>query len=228
MKLPAFFRKPIGAAALSAVFPGLGQAAAGDRHRGAIVAIPALATTAALIGLVIFGRHALLDNATNQQWLTSLMILDGLTLLYHLWAIADAYLVAARLQPRQPRGSWAVRVKGPALKWTSVAAITVLVSGTLFVHGAIAVEDASLQGAARCLNSPIPCWLLNNPVASVSSQVALAGNAGDTGLPPVDTGSPGPGVSPSGSASPLPSLPAPVVPVMQTTLRLPLIVVPTV
>ncbi len=217
MKLPAFFKKPIGAAALSAVFPGLGQAAAGDRHRGAIVAIPALATTAAVLVLAVFGRHALLDNATNQQWLTSLMILDVVALLYHLWAIADAYLLAMRLQPRLPRGSRLGRPKGPALRWTGVMAITVLVSGTLFAHGAIAVEDASLQGAARCLNSPIPCWLLNNGVASEPSQAALAGNVGDTGLPPVDTGSPGTGGTPSGHFSPQPSLPAPIVPAMQTT-----------
>jgi anionic cell wall polymer biosynthesis LytR-Cps2A-Psr (LCP) family protein len=216
---PSWVNKPFGAAALSFVFPGLGQIAAGDRRRGAIVAIPAIAIAVVLVGLVLFARHALLDNATNQSWLSSLMILNVVALIYHFWAMADAYFVAARNLPKEQRRR---RQAGrQALKWTSVVAVVVLVSGPLFVHGVLAVEDASLQGAARCLNSPIPCWWLNSDeVAATDSGGAVNGNAADPTPPP-------PGQSnvaaasasdqPSGSIGPVASLQAPIVPSGQTT-----------
>jgi anionic cell wall polymer biosynthesis LytR-Cps2A-Psr (LCP) family protein len=219
MKWPSWSKKPFGAAALSFLFPGLGQAAAGDWRRGAIVAIPAVAIAILLVGLVLFARKALLDNATNQQWLMSLMLLNLVALIYHCWAMADAYLMAARSLPRQRRARGG---SGPARKWTTAAAIVVLASGPLLVHGAIAVEDASLQSAAGCLNSLVPCWLLDNPSA-IESQAPLAGNNDNnisvaSGTPSLQ---PDASVSPSASASssvaPVASLPVPLAPDMQTT-----------
>jgi anionic cell wall polymer biosynthesis LytR-Cps2A-Psr (LCP) family protein len=222
MMWPSSLKKPFGAAALSFVFPGLGQFAAGDRRRGAIVALPAIAITIVLVGLVLFGRHALLDNATNQQWLSSLMLLNLVALIYHFWAMADAYYVAARILPKEQRRKR--RASGPALKWTGLLAVVLLASGPLLMHGFLAVEDASLQGAAACLNSPIPCWLRNAAEPS-GSQGALLGNEGDTGLAkPGQSLSTAPAsglastsASASGSVGPQVTVPPAVMPVMQTT-----------
>ena len=216
---PSWVKKPFGAAALSFVFPGLGQIAAGDKRRGAIVAIPAIAITLVLLALVLFARHALLDNATNQQWLSSLMLLNLVALIYHFWAMSDAYFVAAKVLPKEQRRKR--RASGPGLKWTSALAVVANASGPLFVHGVIAVEDASLQSTAACLNSPIPCWLKNMSESSASG--AVAGNQADAG--PAKPGqslvaaieSTTASSSSSGSAASQASLPAVVIPGMQTT-----------
>ena len=103
MQFPARLKTPLGVAFLSAVLPGLGQAAAGERRRGVIVAIPAVSLAVVLIGLVLFDRHALEDNATNVQLLGSLMILNLPAFFYHVWAMADAYVLARRKLRRQRR-----------------------------------------------------------------------------------------------------------------------------
>ena len=220
MMWPSSFKKPFAAAALSFVFPGLGQIAAGDRRRGAIVAIPAIAIAVVLMGLVLFARHALLDNATNQSWLSSLMILNVVALIYHFWAMADAYFVAARILPKEQRRRR--RSAAPrALKWTSVLAVVVLAAGPLFVHGVLAVEVGDLQSATACLNSPIPCWWGNSTeIAATDSGGQIIGNAGDPTPPPpgqslvaVASGSD----QPSASIGPVASLPAPYVPPGQQT-----------
>ena len=50
-------RSPIVAAALSFLLPGLGQAAAGQRRRGAIIAIPTAAMLFAVAFLLLFARN---------------------------------------------------------------------------------------------------------------------------------------------------------------------------
>lgn len=239
---PARFKTPFGVAFLSAVLPGLGQAAAGDRRRGGIVAIPAVSLLGLLVWLVLFNRHALLDSATNQQWLSSLMLLNVVALIYHLWAMADAYVLARRRLRKERRSLNVVqkwtnstqaavpapvgRTYAPGAQrslrpvWMSAVAVAILVSGPLLVHGAFAVEDASLQGAAACLNSPIPCWMLGD-VSSTASQAPLDQNDTNVDVPTLtDTSSPGassdsPSASTSGSA--LASLPAPELPQMETS-----------
>jgi anionic cell wall polymer biosynthesis LytR-Cps2A-Psr (LCP) family protein len=221
-RLQRRFATPFGAAWASFFLPGLGQAAAGDPRRGAIIAIPAIGIVGVLAGLFLFARHAILDNATNQQWLTSLMILNVVALIYHVWAMADAYMVAKRELPKEQRKS---RARGgrstgrPALKLTSMLAVLVLAAGPVLVHGAFAVEDASLQGAAACLNSLVPCWMLNN-AGAIESQVPLAGND-DQNVSVAGADSPSPDSSPSSSASatavPGASLAVPDAPAEQTT-----------
>jgi len=149
----ALIRKPIGAATLSAVLPGLGQAAAGYPIRGAIVAIPALTAPGALILLLILQGRAILDSAFNQQWLTSLLLLDLVTLVYHLWAVADAYLIAGRAFEK-PRRS------GPSpRKWGATFGVAVIVSGTVLVHAGVASADMTWQSSLACIQSDTgPCF----------------------------------------------------------------------
>ena len=144
---------PVVAAALSFVFPGLGQAAAGKPRRGAIVAIPALALLAAFGLILLFDRHSLFGLALNQGWLTSLLILDLAGFIYHLWAILDSYLLAGKAQPAQRR------VSASARKWAPIFGICVILAGAIGVHAGVAEVDMSWQHDLYCLTAATPCWV---------------------------------------------------------------------
>jgi len=151
--LRALIRKPVYAAALSAVFPGVGQAASGYPVRGAIVAIPALTVVGAFLLILIVQGRSILDSAFDQQWLTSLLLLDLVALVYHLWAVLDAYILAGRALEK-PRRS------GPSpRKWGATLGIAVIVSGTVLVHAGVASLDASWQSSLACIQSVTgPCF----------------------------------------------------------------------
>jgi anionic cell wall polymer biosynthesis LytR-Cps2A-Psr (LCP) family protein len=157
MQLPqglrALLRKPIVAAILSALFPGLGQAAAGNRGRGAIVAIPALAVVGAFILILLVQGRSILDSAFNQQWLTSLLLLDLVALVYHVWAVVDSYLLASQNQERPRR-------RGPSpRKWGATFGVAVILSGTVLVHAGVASVDMDWQNSLTCLQSVTgPCF----------------------------------------------------------------------
>jgi anionic cell wall polymer biosynthesis LytR-Cps2A-Psr (LCP) family protein len=150
-KLRSRMAKPLGAAVLSCVVPGLGQAVAGDRRRGAIVLIPFLAVVGAVLIILIFARSSLLGLAVNQTWLTSLLILDGVLFVYRLWAIWDAYTTAAREQPKK-------RQFGASTgKWATVFAVGLILSANVAVHGAFAQVDMDWQHSLYCLTAVNPC-----------------------------------------------------------------------
>ena len=157
MQLPqglrALIRKPMGAAILSAVFPGMGQAAAGYPIRGAIVAIPALTVVGAFLLILIVQGRSILDSAFNQQWLTSLLLLDLVALAYHLWAVVDAYILAGRALEKPRRTAPSPR------KWGAMFGIAVIVSGTVLVHAGVASVDMSWQNSLSCITSDTgPCF----------------------------------------------------------------------
>ncbi len=172
MKFPSRLRTPVGAAALSALFPGLGQAAAGQPNRGKIVAIPALAVLGAFLLILIFERSSLFGLAVNQQWLTSLLILDLVAFIYHLWAIVDSYLVAGRAQPRKRP------VSTSAGKWAATLGVGIIVSGTVLVHAGVAATDMDWQHALYCITAPTPCFVTDAPVSVATDDVQ-----GDTSGP---------------------------------------------
>jgi anionic cell wall polymer biosynthesis LytR-Cps2A-Psr (LCP) family protein len=180
---------PIVAALLSLLFPGLGQAAAGDRRRGLIVAIPILAILAALALLLVFARDSLFGLTLNQGWLTSLLILDLVAFIYHGWAIVDSYLLARKGQPEKRR------IKGAGKKWAPVLGVALVMAGAVGAHGAFAQVDMGWQHDLYCLTAPTPCWVTDNPGASDTSQPTDPGviSEVDTGSPvPLPTGSEGP------------------------------------
>lgn len=139
---------PALAAALSFLLPGLGQAAVGAYRRAVLVAMPAIALGVAVVALALFDRSAFYQ-VLSSQVLTSLLILDIVTLAYHLWAMLDAYLMARRLHP--------VRVGAGASRWVSVAAVVVLVAGTMGIHGwpaAVIVQSQQVLGCTWSPNGP--------------------------------------------------------------------------
>jgi anionic cell wall polymer biosynthesis LytR-Cps2A-Psr (LCP) family protein len=137
------------AAAWSFVLPGVGQAAVGAGRRGAAIAIPALALAAAVLYLVLFARGSLITLGVNQQWLTSLLILDLVALVYHLWAMLDVYRLVRLVRP-------VVRGTG---RWAGLAAAGLLVVATVGIHGAVATVDLNWQHTLDCLTGEIGCWV---------------------------------------------------------------------
>jgi anionic cell wall polymer biosynthesis LytR-Cps2A-Psr (LCP) family protein len=193
MKFPSRLRTPIGAAVLSAIFPGLGQLAVGRRARGAIVAIPALTVVGAFLLIILFYRHDLLDAAFNQSWLVSLLLVDLVALIYHLWAIADSYLLARQPAEDRPKRR---RHGTPARKWSATLAVAIIVSATVLVHGAFASVDVDWQNGLTCLDPTTNCF------ATFAPDKTLTLDTSNTDVSVVDpSGSSGPSGS-GGSASP--------------------------
>lgn len=192
----ALGKKPIVAALLSFLFPGLGQAAAGQRSRGLIVSIPMFAVIGAFLFILIFDRSELFGLAVNQQWLTSLLVLDLVALIYHIWAVVDSYLVASNALPKKRRGTGPPRSSG---KWAATLGILVILSGTVAIHGSVAKVDMDWQHALYCLTAKIPCWVTDN-VGDPNS----GDNGDDTGISDVPTDSPDASGS-HGSPTPMPT-----------------------
>ena len=144
-------KTPFVAALLSFLFPGLGQASVGNRGRAAIVAIPTLAVLGAFALILIFGRSSLFGLAPDQGLLTSLLILDLMLAVYHLWAVLDAYVLARKARP-----DWLPRGASP--KWATALSVGVLVASTIGVHAAVAEVSISWQQALSCNTGATPCW----------------------------------------------------------------------
>lgn len=192
MRFRSLLRNPIAAAALSFLFPGLGQAAAGKPSRGAIVAIPALAVLGIFGLILIVSRHSILDAAFNQQWLTSLLLLDLVALLYHLWAVADSYLLASRAQAEP-------RVHNPsARKWGATFAVVVIASGTVLVHAGVASVGMGWQNGLTCISSQTGECMFGSATLAPGQTIAMT-----TDEPQVDpNGTPdGSGAVPSADSS---------------------------
>jgi LCP family protein required for cell wall assembly len=114
---------PTLAAFLSFVFPGLGQAYAGDTRKGLIWAIPMLLVIVAGLFLVMGGSAALSTFLTADKAL-ALIIFDVAFFLYHVAAMVDAYDVARRGQ----------EASGTAQR-TAPVALALLISLAIVIHG---------------------------------------------------------------------------------------------
>ncbi|HEX7590749.1 MAG TPA: LCP family protein [Candidatus Limnocylindrales bacterium] len=158
MDYRSLLKAPLVAAILSFVFPGLGQAAAGDKRRGAIVAIPALAVVGVFLLILIFDRGELFGLALNQQWLTSLLIVDIVAFVYHAWAVVDSYLLAAK-SPVEKVQSRRRPSRSARRGLVGMLGLVVVLSGAGLVHGSVAKVDMDWQRALYCLTAKIPCWV---------------------------------------------------------------------
>jgi hypothetical protein len=145
-------KTPFAAALLSFLFPGLGQAAVGDRGRAAIVALPTLAVLGVFGLILIVDRNALFGVTPDQGLLTSLLILDLMLAVYHLWAVLDAYVLARKARP-----DW-LRLGASPRMWVTVLSVGVLVAGTVGVHAAVAEVSISWQHTLSCNTGATPCW----------------------------------------------------------------------
>jgi LCP family protein required for cell wall assembly len=106
------------AAALSALFPGLGQWRAGHRLRAALWALPALISIAVLVAVAVSvhrdGPAGLLRVLVQPRWLWLLVIVNVLLAVERLAAVGDAWWVT-----RSGRsGGWLLRGVAAALALT--------------------------------------------------------------------------------------------------------------
>ncbi len=202
MQLPpglrALLRKPMAAALLSAVFPGMGQAATGNPIRGAIVAIPAFAVLGAFLLVLIAQGRSVVDAAFNQQWLASLLLLDLVALVYHLWAVADAYILAGRSLEKRRRTAPSPR------KWGATLGVAIIISGTLLVHAGVASADMTWQSSLACIQSATgPCFA--RTTLAPGQTIAMATDQPGNGIADASVSPDGSGTihgGPSGSATP--------------------------
>ena len=114
------------AAALSFLWPGLGQGWAGARRRALLFAAPMmLLVAAALLVLLVQGRARAFGLLLQPGVLLVLLGLNVVVLAYRLLAIVDAYRVANRRWPAAARGQ------------TAIAAVLLgaVLGGTLLMHG---------------------------------------------------------------------------------------------
>ncbi len=141
---------PAVAAVLSAILPGFGQAADGKPRRGLIIAIPALSLAGVFLLMLLFARKQLLDGlVTNTGLLMSILIIDILACLYHVWAIVDAYLGAAKPLPKAA-GTRGLPPRRLSWKLTFPVLMAVLVS-TVGIHLYFGYVDYSVQNGLTCL-----------------------------------------------------------------------------
>ena len=88
------------AAALSFVFPGLGQGWVGAWRRGVLLALPPLVLIGFGVGTVLFeGRARSFGLLLQPEVLIGLVVVNGLFLAYRLGVMLDAFLLARRRWP---------------------------------------------------------------------------------------------------------------------------------
>ena len=114
---------PVIAAALSLIFPGLGQIYAGAVRRGILWALPTLALIV-LVAIALVGKVPLTNLVTAEATL-AVIALEFAFLFYHIAAMIDAYGIASR-----ERKSAGFNVAG-----TAVAGLVALIIVAILFHG---------------------------------------------------------------------------------------------
>lgn len=217
IRIPAL--SPAAAALLSFVFPGLGQAAAGRRRRGLIVALPALGVGAATVAVLLFARHQISDALFAENIVTALLVVNVVILAYRLWAILDAYRIVSsaraqsflqtkiqsKTEPTARRRVW------QPLTSIALGAVLVATVGTHLVFGAVGVQYRD-QLFNCVFNTDAPCWFGGNgnlaageTIAPYGDQAATDAPATPTTLPASPSANGSPSASPAGSPTPLPT-----------------------
>ena len=82
-------RHPAVAALLSFLFPGLGQAYAGDRRLAALLALPVVVLILAALAAFAFGGRQALNSLLSSSFLSAVIALDVALLVWRLFAIAQ-------------------------------------------------------------------------------------------------------------------------------------------
>jgi len=144
-------RHPALAAFLSFLFPGLGQAYAGNRRLAAMFALPVVLLIGVGLGMVFFGGSRVLNSVLSASFLTALVVLDVALLAWRLFAIGHVGLAQpgaaqtpAQAMPVQAGsasvGTAAVATPGARLQLPSarrtgtLAVVAVLMAATIVMH----------------------------------------------------------------------------------------------
>jgi LCP family protein required for cell wall assembly len=203
MRKPVSLGRPPAAAFLSFLFPGLGQAAAGEARRGALVALPMIAVIVVAAALILFARHQIADTVLSPNSLVAFLLIDIAILLYRLWAILDAYLVAI------PRGKEQTkRLPSQIGKRAGSVVLGAVLVATVGTHLVVGAVDVQIRDALNCtFNTDAPCWFGGGDLAAGETLPPLPSSTGaldPTASPSVPGASPGISTSPGASPSTIP------------------------
>jgi LCP family protein required for cell wall assembly len=130
-------RRPALAAFLSFLFPGLGQAYAGNRRLAAVLALPVLVLILVAIGLDVLAGRQTLNGLLSASFLTALIGLDVALMAWRLFAIAQAGLTPAPVQMRPPHATPMVDAR-QRFRWprrgAGIAIVAFLLVLTIAMH----------------------------------------------------------------------------------------------
>ena len=146
MALMPSLRSAALASFLSFILPGLGQAAAGARRRGILIALP-MVVLLVVVGAIYFLDRALLVRAAlTPPVLLGIVALSLAVFAYRFWAIADAWKVGRSRNGRRA-GSRLATV-------ASLAVLVILLAATSFMHGWVAAVGWSAHRTLTAVFSP--------------------------------------------------------------------------
>ncbi len=139
-------RRPLVAAALSALVPGAGQLYARDPYRAAIVFAPTVLVVAGVYGLASRGTFGLAELLVQPDVITRLLIANAVVLAWRLAASIDAFVIASRGQRRTTAASAGlVALLGimaiPQLIGWSYGAATISALNAVFVASPDPISD---------------------------------------------------------------------------------------
>lgn len=202
-------RSPALAAALSLVFPGLGQIYAGAVRRGVLWAVPTLVLVLAAILVLAGGQGALLNLVSTDEKVLALVALNIAFLFYHLAAMFDAYGIAQRR--RQGMGIATSGAGGVALVALLAIALVIHAVPTSYALSVNDFLNRIMSGKPGVITSPSfshepPGTFVTDPPEDTDSPPP-----GQTATPgPTATGGPtGTPVGPSEPPSSFPPLDTP-------------------
>jgi LCP family protein required for cell wall assembly len=194
---------PVIAAALSLIFPGLGQIYAGQTRRGVLWALPTLALIL-LAAIAIVGKVSLANLLTAEATL-AVIALEFAFLFYHLAAMLDAYGIAARER----------KSSGFAVAGSATAGLIALVIVAILFHGyplyVSVIGNNALAALFPGRNDVIPTPSFSlEPTMSIPAEVTDSPAPTTPGQSPTSTPTGGstatPGQTPDATPTPFPSI----------------------
>ena len=136
-------RHPARAAALSFLFPGLGQAYAGERWLAALFAIPILVLVAAAVAVIVLFADRLRNEVLSSSFLVALLLLDAVLMVWRLLAIAQVGF-ARRAAPRPTGADVALQTRRSP--WRDGRAVVVLLLiATIAMHAYLGLVVGQLN-----------------------------------------------------------------------------------
>jgi polyisoprenyl-teichoic acid--peptidoglycan teichoic acid transferase len=147
-------RFPALAAALSFLFPGLGQAYAREPMLAAVLAVPVLLLGAAVALAALLGVGGLRNAFFSSEFLTALLFLDLLLLAWRLFAIIQVG-VARPAAPHRPDGDTDAAGRPRRRPW-EVAVVAVLVIATIGMHAWTGMVIETLDSTLGQVFSGVP------------------------------------------------------------------------
>ena len=158
------------AALLSFLWPGLGQGWVGSRRRAILFAVPMmLFLGAGLLVMIVQGKARALGLLLQPGVLLLLLALNVAILFYRLFAIVDAYRVAARRWPP-------VAEQGRAA--IGLVLLGVLLGGTLLMHGWLGFVGFKTYDTVVAISHPF-----SSPTPVPAASLAPGETPGPTPVP---------------------------------------------